>query len=58
MSNHPYVLFAIIEENRKVGVKDKDLLTEKVPEERALGDLWNTSNDTLFHYKYNERTFN
>ena len=47
MSNLPYVLFAVIEENRKVDVKDKDLLTEKVPEERALGDLWNTSNDTL-----------
>ena len=39
MSNHPYVLFVITEENRKVGVKDKYLLTEKVPEERALGDL-------------------
>ena len=28
-------------------MKDQDLLTGKVPEERALGDLWKTSNDTL-----------
>ena len=28
-------------------MKDQDLLTGKVHEERALGDLWKTSNDTL-----------
>ena len=47
ISNHPDVLSAIPEEDRKVGVKDQDLLTGKVPEERALGVLWNTDNDTL-----------
>ena len=41
------MLSAIPEEDRKVGVKDQDLLTGKVPEERALGVLWNTDNDTL-----------
>ena len=44
---YPDVLSAIPEEDRKVGVKDQDLLTGKVPEERALGVLWNTDNDTL-----------
>ena len=33
ISNHPDVLSAIPEEDRKVGVKDQDLLTGKVPEE-------------------------
>ena len=47
ISNHPDVLSAIPEEDRKVGVKDQDLLTGKVPEERAMGVLWNTDNDTL-----------
>ena len=47
ISNPPNVLSAIPEEDRKVGVKDQDLLTGKVPEERALGVLWNTDNDTL-----------
>ena len=47
ISNHPDVLSAIPEEDRKVGVKDQDLLTGKVPEERALGVLWNTDKDTL-----------
>ena len=47
ISNHPDVLSAIPEEDRKVGVKDQDLLTGKVPEERALGVLWNTDHDTL-----------
>ena len=41
------MLSAIPEEDRKVGVKDQDLLTGKVPEERAMGVLWNTDNDTL-----------
>ena len=47
ISKHPDVLSAIREEDRKVGVKDQDLLTGKVPEERALGVLWNTDKDTL-----------
>ena len=47
ISNPPNVLSAIPEEDRKVGVKDQDLLTGKVPAERALGVLWNTDNDTL-----------
>ena len=47
ISNHPDVLSAISEEDRKVGVKDQDLLAGKVPEERALGVLWNTDHDTL-----------
>ena len=47
ISNHPDVLSAIPEEDRKVGVKDQDLSTGKVPEERGLGVLWNTDNDTL-----------
>ena len=41
------MLSAITEEDRKVGVKHQDLLTGKVPEERALGVLWNTDNHTL-----------
>ena len=41
------MLSAIPEEDRKVGVKHQDLLTGKVPEETALGVLWNTDNDTL-----------
>ena len=47
ISNYPDVLSVIPEEDRKVGVKDQDLLTGKVPEERALGVLWNTDHDTL-----------
>ena len=47
ISNPPNVLSAIPEEDRKVGVKDQDLSTGKVPEERGLGVLWNTDNDTL-----------
>ena len=35
ISNHPDVLSAIPEEDRKVGVKDQDLLTGKVPEESS-----------------------
>ena len=35
--NHPDMLSAIPEEDRKVGLKDQDLLTGKTPEERALG---------------------
>ena len=47
ISNHPDVLSAIPKEDRKVGVKDQDLLTGMVPEKRALAVLWNTDNDTL-----------
>ena len=47
ISNHPNVLSAIREEDRKVGVKNQDLLTGKVPEKKTLGVLWNTDNDTL-----------
>ena len=47
ISNHPNVLSAIPEEDRKVGVKNQDLLTGKVPEKKTLGVLWNTDNDTL-----------
>ena len=47
ISNHPNVLSATPEEDRKVGVKDQNLLAGKVPEEKALGVLWNTDNDTL-----------
>ena len=50
ISNHTDVLSAIPEENRNVGVKDQDLLTGKVPEERALGVLYNTDNDTIFFH--------
>ena len=46
-SNHPDVLSAIPEEDGKVGVKVQDLLTGRVPEERALDVLWNTDNDSL-----------
>ena len=45
ISNHLEVLSAITEEGRKVGVKDQDLLTGRVPEERALSVLWNTDKD-------------
>ena len=47
ISNHPNVLSAIPEEDRKVSVKNQDLLTGKVPEKKTLGVLWNTDNDTL-----------
>ena len=47
ISNHPNVLSAIPEEDRKVGVKNQDLLTGKVPEKKTLGVLWKTDNDTL-----------
>ena len=47
ISNHPDVLSAIPEEDGKVGVKVQDLLTGRVPEERALDVLWNTDNDSL-----------
>ena len=47
ISNHPDVLSAIPEEDGKVGVKVQDLLTGKVPEERALDVLWNADNDSL-----------
>ena len=42
ISNHPDVLAAIAEEDRKVGIKDQDLFAGRVPEERALGVLWST----------------
>ena len=45
ISNHLEVLSAITEEGRKVGVKDQDLLTGRVPEERALSVSWNTDKD-------------
>ena len=48
ISNHPNVLSAIPEEDRKVGVKDQDLFIGKVPVERALVVLWNTDHDTLY----------
>ena len=35
--NRPDMLSAIPEEDRKVSLKDQDLLTGKAPEERALG---------------------
>ena len=47
ISNHPNVLSAIPEEDRKVGVKDQNLFTGMVPEERAQCVLLNTDNDTL-----------
>ena len=39
-------LQCILEEDRKMGVKNSDLLGS-LPEERALGILWNVENDTL-----------
>ena len=47
ISNHPNVLSGIPEEDRKVGVKDQNLLAGKVPEEKTLGVLWNSDSDTL-----------
>ena len=35
------MLSAILEEDRKVGVTDQDLLTGKVFEESELGVVWN-----------------
>ena len=37
ISNHPNVLSGMPEEDRKVGVKDQNLLAGKVPEEKTLG---------------------
>ena len=37
---------SIAEKDRKIGVKNNDLL-ESLPEERALGVLWNVEDDTL-----------
>ena len=45
-SNSKRVLRSIPEKDRKIGVKNNDLL-ESLPEERALGVLWNVENDTL-----------
>ena len=45
-SNSKRVLQSISEKDRKIGVKNNDLL-ESLPEERALGVLWNVENDTL-----------
>ena len=39
-------LQCILEGDRKMGVKNSDLLGS-LPEERALGILWNVENDTL-----------
>ena len=47
LSNNPEVLELIPEEDRRIGVKNQDLLAGKLPEEKALGVLWNTNEDTL-----------
>ena len=45
-SSSKRVLQSIPEKDRKMGVKNSDLL-RSLPEERALGVLWNVENDTL-----------
>ena len=45
-SNSKGVLQCIPEKDRKMAIKNSDLL-ESLPEERALGVLWNVENDTL-----------
>ena len=50
-SNSKRVLQSIPEKDRKIDVKNNDLL-ESLPEERTLGALWNVENDTL-GFKFN-----
>ena len=45
-SSSKRILQSIPEKDRKIGVKNNDLL-ESLPEERALGVWWNVENDTL-----------
>ena len=47
ISNHSDMLAAIPEEYRKIDLKDQDVLTRKVPEERDLRLLCNTDYDIL-----------
>ena len=50
-SNSKRVLQSIPEKDRKMSIKNSDLLGS-LPKERALGVLWNVENDT-FGFKVN-----
>ena len=46
-SNRKEVLLNIPEEKRKKGVKDQDLSSGEISQERALGIIWKIEEDTL-----------
>ena len=45
--NDKEVLATIPEEDRRQGVKNRDLITDSLPTERALGIHWNLEHDYL-----------
>ena len=47
ISNSKSVLMSIPEDKRREGVKDYDLIKEKLPSERALGVHWNVETDEI-----------
>ena len=46
-SNRKEILLSIPEEKRRKGVKDQDLSSGEIPQERALGIIWKIEEDTL-----------
>ena len=46
-SNKKEVLLSITDKKRRKGVKDQDLSSREIPQERALGIIWQTEEDTL-----------
>ena len=55
VDNNSDVLASVPEKEKRVGVKNQDLLLD--PEENAEGFLWNTKQDLLgFHINLEEKT--
>ena len=54
ISNHEEVLKALDESDRKEGVKDRDLCSEKMPIDYALGVKWDLDKDT-FGFRMKEK---
>lgn len=46
-SNKKEVLLSITDEKRRKGVKDQDLSSREIPQERALGIIWQIEEVTL-----------
>ena len=46
-SNKKEVLLSITDEKRRKGVKDQNLSSREIPQERALGIIWQIEEDTL-----------
>ena len=57
ISNNKLVLMSILENHRREGAKDADLVNEELPIERALGVHWNVEKDQL-RFKLNLKARN